>query len=416
MPIARRILFRQFQVVLSALMLICVAARGDVVERRGTAPPLTGTVIAVDDNGVKIRSDATEHAVHFVPWDRVRSVQSEAAAAHNVHAYLKTAEKLWRARTRLERKDAQLAEPLFEQLFEQYRGKTHETALVVAEGLLRCRRQSGMNELAVIPALEVLRLRRAGVEIASYTSLRRTRPLFDDDSAISRALPPVWLSRRGMRKLQSDLAGYDAQGDKVVATVASLYQHAVKQQLTTGAPATQPDGQPEHNQENEHPDEDGTDQHKSNDAQNNASPRIEVPVDRPELRFMRDLIYANASDQQMRKDARSRLLAAINDRPQWMQAWTHEAVGRSLISENGLGRQQRGVVHLLHLPARYAPDQPYLAGLSLYRAVKWLEGAGHGEAVESLRDELIQRYPNHPVHHLTELRTGETLASSQSGG
>ena len=73
-------------------------------------------------------------------------------------------------------------------------------------------------------------------------------------------------------------------------------------------------------------------------------------------------------------------------------------LGRSLLQETGIGRRQRGMVGLLHLPARFGLDQPYLAGLALAHVAAALEESGDAEAASSLRLELVRRFPNHPVH------------------
>ena len=152
------------------LVLILVEAlasgslRADGVERRGTEGAIEGRITRVDDAGVHVASP--QGADHFVPWDRVRRVDSRHPPP-GLDRWMPVAVELWRARSRVERNDTSLAEPLLERLFERYRGKTHTTALVVAEGLLRCRLAHSAHARAVIPALEVARLRRANVSTDS---------------------------------------------------------------------------------------------------------------------------------------------------------------------------------------------------------------------------------------------------------
>ncbi|MHC4421626.1 MAG: PH domain-containing protein, partial [Planctomycetota bacterium] len=166
---------RTFTVGALGSLLITVAAAADVVERRGAAPVIEGEVTVIDDAGVTVRSPLG--AVHFVAWDRVRRVETERERPE-LQKHWETAVDLWRARSRVERNDTTLAEPLLERLFERYRGRTHETALVVAEGLLRCRIARADHVLAIVPALEVARLRRAGVKTEAYANLA---PVFDSD-------------------------------------------------------------------------------------------------------------------------------------------------------------------------------------------------------------------------------------------
>ena len=57
------------------LLLGTPFVHADVVERRGAEPAVEGTVTLIDDAGVEVRSPLG--AVHFIPWDRVRSVQAD---------------------------------------------------------------------------------------------------------------------------------------------------------------------------------------------------------------------------------------------------------------------------------------------------------------------------------------------------
>jgi hypothetical protein len=89
----------------------------DVVIRRDGLEPLRGRIIVIDDAGVTIRADDLSPS-RLVPWDRVRDVQSSSSHPR-LDERLAMADELWRARSRLERGDAALAEPLFERLFDQ---------------------------------------------------------------------------------------------------------------------------------------------------------------------------------------------------------------------------------------------------------------------------------------------------------
>jgi hypothetical protein len=207
--------------VLAAVLSTGVAV-ADVVERRGDEPSLQGTVVSLDGAGVKMRT--ASGALHAVPWDRVREVQCDPVLAAELKTWMPVAEDLWRARSRLQRRDTTMAEPLLERLFERYRGQTHETALVVAEGLLRCRLARADHGLAVIPALETARLRRAGITTDSYAGLSQ---VFDETHALCPLLAPVWVDSPFLHALERDLGVYDAQGDAVVTALAQLYRKAV---------------------------------------------------------------------------------------------------------------------------------------------------------------------------------------------
>ncbi len=333
-------------------------AYADVVERRGAEPAVDGSVTQIDDAGVVVRSALG--AVHFIPWDRVRSVQTDRTDP-TLAARLEAAVDLWRARSRVERHDTSLAEPVLERLFEQYQGRTHETALVVAEGLLRCRVARADQVLAVIPALEVARLRRAAVTTEAYATLD---PDFDTRYALCSVVAPVWLPSPRLESLAHDLEAYDAQGDEVVRALAEAYRVAVLRTLGTlpePGPAT-------------------------------------ASIDHPGIDLMRRLNACRSDNADARNAAREQLRREIPKMPAWAEAWTRYQIGVSLLSESGIGRRNKGAVSLIHLPARFNRTHPYLAGLALAEVAVALDQAGDAAAAGRLRSELNRIYPNHPLH------------------
>lgn len=354
------------------LLLLCMtaaAAAADVIERRGAEPVLTGAVTMIDGNGVKLRSESG--AVHTVPWDRVRNVRA-AITDPTLPQRLETAERLWRARSRLERGDASLAEPLFERLFEQYQGKTHETALVVAEGLLRCRLARLDHSRAVVAALEVMRLRRAGVQTVSYASLPS---VLDEQYELCTALAPAWVHHRGVAALERALGSYDSGDDRVVAAVAVEYRRAALRQLGRAVEPDDPtlarDSEPEH---------DG----------------VEL------LRLMVDA----GEPGRVGRDARHALQQRLDALPGWARGWAHYTIGSAELGEDDIDARLRGLVHLLHLPAG-GPDAQleYLTGLALDEAADGLEAIGRADAARTLRLELAQKHPGHPVLEPDRLNT-----------
>ena len=342
--------------LLAACCLVVTGARADVVERRGAEPAVQGTVTLIDEAGVVLRSPLG--AVHFIPWDRVRSVQTDRTDP-TLAARMKTAVDLWRARSRVERHDTTLAEPVLERLFEMYHGSTHETALVVAEGLLRCRVARADQVLAVIPALDVARLRRAGVTTHAYATLD---PEFDTQYALCIVVAAVWLPSPRLELLARDLAAYDAQGDEVVEALANEYRNAVLRTLgRTPDPAA-------------------------------------TSIDHPGIDLMKRLNACRSEDPDTRSAAREQLRRAIPKMPPWAEAWARYQIGVSLLAEKGIGRRQKGAVSLIHLPARFNRTHPFLAGLALAEVAAALETADDAAAAATLRSELNRIYPNHPLH------------------
>lgn len=336
-----------------------VLASPDAVFRRGSESTLTGAVQQVDDNGVTIRSDLG--AVHVVPWDRVRRVVTDNPDRDSMIArHMEHAAALWRARSRVERMDVTLAEPLFERLFEQYRGSTHETALVTAEGLLRCRLARGAHTLAIIPALEVMRLRRAGVRTESYAALP---PVYDEAMGLCPALAPVWFESPALRRVEQELREYVAPGDEVTAAVAWLYAESVRRALGVADGPPPPGAWPEGEG----------------------------------VRLLIDLLACGEADSNRREKARDDLLRRESSLPGFARAWARFHVGWSLLRESGVVRQQRGMLSLLHVPAAHGSSQPYLAGIALSLVAGALEQSGSREPAAMLRGELDARFPFHPV-------------------
>jgi hypothetical protein len=363
--------------MLLVVALTACAASADVVERRGAEPLIIGDVLLIDDSGVKIRS--TTGAEYVVPWDHVRDVKTDLADPR-LPRFLALADDLWRARSRLERLDAQLSEPLFERLFERYRGQTHETALVVAEGLLRCRLARGAHALAVIPALETARLLRAGVTTDSYSMLAS---VIDEDTSLCVQLAPVWVPSRALEKMHGELAGYDAQGDEVVDALARLYDEAARAEVAGASQKEAERTLPEH----------------------------------PGVELLHLLVTCRSEDAGERESARVAMARRLEDASDWQATWLRFHLGVSLLGESGRGRRQRGLVHLLHLPARRAGEQPYLAGIALALVSETLRADGDIAPSESLLLDLQQRFHGHPV--LTALADGTSLAplfKSNEGG
>ena len=352
----------------SAVLALAVLATGagaaDEVGRRGAESTLVGTVSVIDDAGVTINATVGTGIVtdHFVPWDRVRTVVTERAWP-GLAARLEVAEDLWRARSRLQRGDHALAEPLFERLFERHRGQTHATAHLVAEGLVRCRIARGAHELAMIPALEVIRLERAGMKTERYPR----PPAVDDAYQLCPALAPAWVTGRAVGRLERDLKAFDAGGDPVVRDLVALYAWAAAGQAT-------PDGS------------DGT-----------AAAEALADAAHPGVRLLARIVTCGDPDPRRRASARARLEQDLPSLPPWAEGWARFALGSSLAREPDIRSRRRGIVSLLHLPARLRGPLPYLTALALARASVPSRSQGDDAAAAVLRDELDRSFPDHPV-------------------
>jgi len=312
--------------------------------------------VRMDDDGVLIRSPSG--AEQSITWDRVRDVQT-GRADPALEKYRTLAMNLWRARSRLERGDSALAEPLFERLFADYRGDSGETALIVAEGLLRCRLARGANEAAVVPMLEVARLRHKGVTTIAYGALP---PVLDQDTLLCPRLPPAWISTAGLARVDDDLRSFDSGGDPVIGAMAGAYRAAVRQRL-------------------------------------GASVELPAPLaqEHPGATLLRMMLEAQASSADRRAAARSALAKRLPNLPSWAQAWAHFASGMSLLADDQPARQQSGLVELAHVPASYEREQPYLAALALAVMADALERQGDAQAAATLRGEVSRILPDQRV-------------------
>lgn len=342
---------------------LCLA---DVIHRRIGMASVEGRIVKFDDAGVTVERGLPQP--EFIRWDHVRDFVIDRPEP-GLEPYREIAANLWRARTRLERHDAVLAEPLFERLFDRYRGQTHETALLVAEGLLRCRLLRGANDAAVIPALETMRIRRAiQTALPIFSGLA---PIFDEQTSLCVELPPAWVVSTNLIHLERDLPAYNAGTDTVVASIANLYLKALRQQI-------------------------GARQQEQRT----------LAAEHPGVAFLSSLLDANDADDQTRAAARQALLAAVDAAPAWQAAWSRYVIGVSFLAESDSTHHDAGMVNLAYLPARYGEAQPYLTGLALARMADACETAGETAAANSLRNELLARFPHHPV---TQQKPGAPL-------
>jgi hypothetical protein len=327
----------------------------DLIERRGSEPAIRGEVVEVDDSGVTLRSPLG--ARHVIPWDRIRLVEAPKFAPA-VEQRRQIAADLWRARSRIERHDTALAEPLLERLFERYRGQSHQTALVVAEGLLRCRLARGEHALSVVPALEAARIRRAGVTTDSYSMLAR---VLDEATSLSPLVPPVFGESPHLPRLLHELETYNAQGDAVLTALAMQYRRGVA--VAAGVKM--------------------------------GSDPFFTPPDHPGVELMMALLDCRNANQASRRAAIERLSRQLDKLPTWAEPWARFHIGLGMLDEPQREQRQQGLVSLLHLPARFASTQPYLAALALAEAAAALERDGDADAAATLRAQLAQAHPDH---------------------
>ena len=150
--------------------------------------------------------------------------------------------------------------------------------------------------LAVIPFLEVARLRRQDIETDRYAQLET---IYDQHTSLSPLLAPIWDDQDGVQRLIRDLDGYESNEDEVIDALAVLFRQAA-------LPADQ----------------------RSRNTMTSRMPR------HPGVDFLRRLLEASSPVSENRRAARVRLNREINDLPDWAESWIRFQIGLSLLAED----------------------------------------------------------------------------------
>jgi hypothetical protein len=79
--------------------------------------------------------------------------------------------------------------------------------------------------------------------------------------------------------------------------------------------------------------------------------------------------------------------------PRWLEAWCRIGIGRSLLRESDESSRMQGVIQLLHLPARFGTQEPYLCEVALAEASVALNELGDAAGASALKYELKERLP-----------------------
>lgn len=348
---------------------------GGAVIPRGVSETSLGEPIAITPEGVSIardrNPDGSPTSTFLVGWDRVREVTGPMAPqAANFAA---TADKAWRARARLERGDWVAAEPLFEELFAEYRGRRGPTALTVAGGLVRCRLLRGAQTAAVEPWISWLRAQPtagSGVDSLPDSVGTQVSKLIDAGTGLIPGLPPMWITTAAVQALArteipaTDPAGKPTAPEVRAASLFALYVLAAK------ADTGEAGGLPE---------------------------RGGATAD-PGVRLVFDIVKSRLGDDAQRRDARRSLQERITGGSQpWIEVWCRVAVGRSLLMEKNEEDRRLGLGSLAYVASRSAPEDAYLTGLALAEMALALSADGNEAAASVLANEAADRFPDHPA-------------------
>ena len=365
--------------MLPGFILACIFfAPGDIIVPRGGGDLVEGQIARLDEDGILLRmpgESEDEDVEVMLSWDRVADVRVAGPVQPRLPELLENAEALWRARSRLDRGDMANAEPILELQFPAMVGRTSETALVVSDGLLRCRLDRGANAEAILPGLEMARLRRAGMTTSSDAirippvitpdGVDAVIPVWDADFSLLPYLPPVWLEGPGASNARVELQEWSTENDPLMATIAGLYLAGLKQDLGQAIEPVDLDS--------------------------------ESIAGESGTLLLGLMVNAVHPDPTVRKEARKRLENRPANDPPWVETWTRFQLGRSYLMEEGAGQRRKGQLNLAHVIARSSQAQPYLAGVAMEIMATEFESTGDLEAAERLRGDLQRSTPRHPV-------------------
>lgn len=332
---------------------------------RAFEQPPAGRAMGVGPQGVQVRSSQGDMVI--VGWDRV--LQPPASLAEAAEPYNQLSMDTWRARSRVERGDLVLAEPLFESIFERssedgvpLRGPT---GLVVAEGLLRCRLARGASAAALEPWLawidaSIVRQPRTTFAHRDWAQEAGLPPVIDGGTELCPLLPPMWLATPSLQ-LVVQLKPVEGERDKAAA-MRALYQAAARHEL----------GQ-------------------------RVAELPEVPREAAS-ELVRDIVASRVLEGPARASARARLEAALpNAASPWLAAWIRAALGRSLVLEGDDESRFRGVAQLLRVHVLHREHAAALADVALAEAAATLAELGQVDTGRSLARELARVSPQSPV-------------------
>ena len=357
--------------LLIIVFLVSSAMAADVVVLRDGQGELTGTIQASDDSALRI--ETLDGKRRQVAWDVIRAVRFDSAVATpgSMTERMKRAEDIWRARSRLQRGDAALAEPIFERLFVASPERRGETDLIIAEGLLRSRLNRGAILEAYLPALETARLRRLGIKSDRYDDLV---PVYDEATSLCVFLAPPWTDQVSTTRLIQQLEQWKSGGDERLANIAEGYRI-----LAEHAGGTIPDSVETPSSETE------------TGGGDSSLPNV-----------LRLAIESRRASSTARRSAQGDLRHQLSRRDDWQEPLFRYMLGTSLLLEPGEGLRRQGLVELAWLPARHGRSHPYLAGVALAIMARELAAQGDLKAAMRLEAELKRTYPNHPVNRTSD--------------
>ncbi len=405
--------------VLAATALLaaaCAASAQTRVYLRGQTDPLPGTVVRMDAGGIAM-APAEEGTTRIISWDRVRSVQPDGKGVPQIPgAFAELADGLFRARSRLERGDIDMAAAAAERLYTKATTFDGPSGALLAECVLRVRLARGAQAAGIEPWLHMVAARprvaggtRVGATGASATAATwvggtvALSPVIDEASGLCPALPPIFSPLRGAASVRALVgspvwarpdAKVDAgSGQARALELAAWYRAAAGHAAGVLAPLP------------------AARQEVADDGLELVSQvvlaRLGNAADRAKARTALErrlamIVAEDHSDAASPSAARPPVTTAAL-RGRWVEAWCRAAIGLSLLREglpenSGTGADNhkttehrvRAALELLHLPARFGGELPQLSLLALAEAASELTALGYAQGAAALEDELLE--------------------------
>ncbi|MBX3351517.1 MAG: hypothetical protein KF684_01175 [Phycisphaeraceae bacterium] len=343
-----------------ALCLALTAGASGQVELRGGAW-VDEVVVEVSPAGVRVARD--DASTRVLGWHEVKRVGGDFEGA--AQDYRSLSDDAWRGWQRLQRGDIELAEPIFERLWKAAIDADAAddadavvrldgpTGLVIAEGTARVRLMRSALPAAVEPWATSVALRRSiAGDAASAIAL------------LDPQLPPVFVHSLAVERLATTEPNSVIAGDPVASALFDVYRWAAEASFARGQTA----------------------------------PDIGDVGANPEVRFALNLALAQHAEAAVARRAADALEPNLRaDAGSWREAWARYAIGASRLGADDERTRLLGVVHLLHLPARFSQTQRYLTGLALARSSVEFRRRGEDTRAAALRTELERTMPTHPA-------------------
>lgn len=349
---------RPFRLLLiAAIVAPCAHAQ---VELRGGVF-VEDPVVAVSAAGVATERDGM---AHVFGWHEIKRVGGEYEAAAN--AYARLSDDLWRATSRLDRNDAALAAPILERLWSDAIANEDDPQTVVGVRLV------GPTGLAIARGVTTVRIsqgRLADAVESWAASVSLTRAVAGDVAeaipTLDPSLPPIFVQSVAVEKLANAHAPAVVDRDPLARTLFAWYRASAAHACGLDAETPPSEGE---------------------------FARVDA------VRFVSDLVVAQRRASNERAGAAQRLRETIEANPgEWREAWARAALGIAQVGDPEGRDRIVGALELIHLPARFASTQPYLAGIALAWASIALEDEGDLDHAASLRAELESRFPESPA-------------------